>query len=155
MQQHVGVLQLLQRGLEGLDQVGGQLADEADGVGEQDFLRLVQLKAARGGVQRVEQSVVGLDVAPGQEVQQRALARVGVADDGHDGHGVALAPAALDAAHLAHLLQLLLELLDAAADVPAVGLELGLAGAAGADGRGAAAGRLAHQVRPHAGQAGE
>ena len=37
--------------------------------------------------------------------------------------------------------------------MPPVGLQLGLAGAAGADGRGAAGGGLPHQVGPHAGQA--
>ncbi len=155
MEQDVGVLQLLKRGLEGLDQMGGQLADEADGVREQHLLRLVELQAASRGVQRVEQAVVGLNIAAGEEVQERAFARVGVADDGHDGHGVALAAAALDAPDLAHLLQLLVQLLYFAPYMAAVGLKLRLAGAARAYGRAAAGGCLTYQVRPHAGQAGK
>ena len=128
------------------------VALKADGVREQHLLRLVQLQAAGGGVQRVEQAVVGRDLRAREGVQQRALAGVRIADDGHHGHGVALAAAALDGAHLAHLFQLFAQFLYLAADVPPVGLQLGLAGASGADGRGAAGGRLAHQVRPHARQ---
>ena len=63
MQQHVGVLQLFQRGLKGLNQVSGQFTDEADSVREQHFLCLVKFQAARSGVQGVEEAVVGLYVA--------------------------------------------------------------------------------------------
>ena len=66
MQQHVGVLQLFQRGLEGLDQVSEQFANEADSVREQHFLRLVKFQAAGGGVQGVEKTVVGLYIAAGE-----------------------------------------------------------------------------------------
>ena len=152
MQEHVGVLQLLQCGLEGLDEVGGQLADEADGVGDEGLLRLVELEAAGGRVEGVEQAVVCGDIGACEGVQQRGFAGVGVADDGDDGHGVALAPAALDAADLAHLFQLLAELLDLAPDVAAVGFELGLAGAARTYGGGSSRGGLAHEVAPHTGQ---
>ena len=155
MQQHVGVLQLLQRGLEGLHQVGRQLADEADGVGDERLLSLVQLQAPRRGVQGVEEPVVGRDLRAGQGVQKRGLARVGISDDGHDGHGVALAPLALDAADLAHLFKLLAQLLYLAPDVAAVGLQLGLAGAARAYWRRPARSGLAHQVGPHARQPGQ
>ena len=68
MQQHIGKAQLLQRGLEGLDQMGGQLADKAHRVRQQHLLGLVDAQAAGGGVQRVEQPVVGGDVRPGQAV---------------------------------------------------------------------------------------
>ena len=133
VQQHVGVGQLLERGLEGLDEMRGQLADEADRVGEQDLRRLVDLETARRGVERVEQAVVRRDVRAGKAVEQGGLARVGIADETDHRHRVLLAPAALGAAHAAHLAELFLELLDLAADVAAVGLELGLAGAARAD----------------------
>ena len=38
VQQHVGIAQLLKRRLEGFDEVRRQLADEADGVGQQHLL---------------------------------------------------------------------------------------------------------------------
>ena len=41
----------------------------------------------------------------------------------------------------------------AGADMAAVSFKLGFAGAARADGRGAAGGGLAHKVRPHSGKA--
>lgn len=76
MQEHVGVLQLLQCGLEGLDEVGGQLADEADGVGDEGLLRLVELEAAGGRVKGVEQAVVCGDIGACEGVQQRGFAGV-------------------------------------------------------------------------------
>ena len=153
MQQHVGICQLLERGLERLDQVCRQLADEADRVREQHLLRGVDAPAAGGRVERVEQAVVGRNVRPCQAVEQRGFSGVRVADERHDRQGVFLAAAALRAADLAHVLELGLQLLDLAANVAAVGFELGFAGAACADRRRAAGGRLAYKVRPHTGQA--
>ena len=153
VQQHVGICQLLECGLERLDQMRRQLADEADRVREQHLLRGVDAPAAGGRVERIEQAVVGRDVRPRQAVEQGGLSGVRVADERDDGHGVFLAAAALGAADLAHVLKFLLQLLDLAVDVAAVGLELRLAGAARADRRRAARGRLAHEVRPHTGQA--
>ena len=68
VQQHVGIGQLLERGLEGLDEMGGQLADEADCVGEQDLRRLVDLEPPRRGIECVEQAVVCRDVGAGEAV---------------------------------------------------------------------------------------
>ncbi len=54
VQQHVGIRQLLERGLERLDEVRGQLADEADGVLERPDLRrrevVVEHDQIRAGV---------------------------------------------------------------------------------------------------------
>ena len=108
-----------------------------------------------GGVQGVEEPVVGGDVAAGQVVQEGGLACVGVTHDGHHRHLVLDAPIPLDSSHPADVLQVLFQLLNLPADVPTVGLQLGLAGAAGADGGFTAGGGLAHQVPPHAGQPGE
>ena len=79
MEEHIGIAQLLQGGLEGLHQVVGQLADKAHGVGEQDLPRLVQLQTAGGGVQGIKEPVVGGDIRTGEPVEQGALAGVGVA----------------------------------------------------------------------------
>ena len=93
------------------------------------------------------------DVRVGEAVEERGFARVGVAHEADRRHRVLLAAPPLRAAHAAHVRELLLQLLDLAADVPPVALELGLAGAARADRARAARCGLPHEVRPHAGQA--
>ena len=85
---------------------------------------------------------------PDEGVEQGRLAGVRVADDGDGRHEAPVAAPGGGRPLLADVLDPLLHLLDPLADEPPVGLELGLAGAAGAD---AAAGP--RQVRPHAGQA--
>ena len=54
MDQQVGLRHFLQRGLEGLDQPVRQLADEADGICQEQILVGRQAQPARGGVQRGE-----------------------------------------------------------------------------------------------------
>ena len=91
---------------------------------------------------------------PGQRVQQRRLARVRVARQSHIGQMRALALGALDRPRRLHLLQPALQDRDAVARQPAVGLDLGLARAAGADAADAAAGAETLEVRPQAAHAG-
>ena len=69
----------------------------------------------------------------GEAVEQRALAGVGVADQGHSGHGNGLAALALLFADAAHGFEIELEMVDAALNAAAVGFKLGFAGAAGTD----------------------
>jgi hypothetical protein len=76
----------------------------------------------------------------GQAVEERALAGVGVAHQGHRGHRHRLAPLPLLLAHPAHRLQIELQLVDAPLNLPPVGFQLGFAGSAGAD----AAAQLRH-----------
>ena len=76
----------------------------------------------------------------GEGVEEGALAGVGVADQGDDGHGDGLAALALLAADAPDGFELLLDVVDAQIDLAAVGLELGFAGAPGAD----AAAELGH-----------
>lgn len=63
MEEQVGVAQLLQRGLKGLHQMVGQLADEAHGVAEQHGA-VSLISSVRVVVSGVERPVVGGDVAP-------------------------------------------------------------------------------------------
>ena len=81
--EQVGVGHDLERGLERLDQLVGQLAHEADGVGEQHRLAAGQVEAAGGGVEGGEEPVLDQHAGVGEAVEQRRLAGVGVADDGH------------------------------------------------------------------------
>jgi hypothetical protein len=112
--------------------------------------RVLQVKLAGGGVQRGEQLVGGIGAGLHQRVEQRRLARVGVADQG-DVEGVAaLALAALGGALALDLYQPLAGALDRVLDHPAVQFDLLFAGAAAhADAAG-----LALQVRPAPHQAG-
>ena len=58
VQEQVGVVQLLERGAEGGDQILRQVADEADGVGDDDLALLGEAQAAAGGVERGEELVL-------------------------------------------------------------------------------------------------
>ena len=58
MDEQVGVGRHLEGGAEGLDQLVGQLADEADGVGEQHGLAAGQLEPPGGGVEGGEEPVL-------------------------------------------------------------------------------------------------
>ena len=132
MEQQVGLERLLQRRSERVDELMRQLADEADGVGQQ-VSPPGDLERARGRVERVEEPVANADLGPGERVEQRRLAGVGVAGerDGRQRGAVALA-----AHHLARAVLLVepaLERGDSVARQPAVGLDLALARAPGAD----------------------
>ena len=97
VQDQVGEHGLLERRLERLDQLVGQLLDEADRVGEQ-VVAAGELEAAGGRVERVEEPVPHPDLGPGQRVEQRRLAGVGVAGEGDPGQRGAVAPRAHHAA---------------------------------------------------------
>ena len=151
MDQQVGFAGFAQGRAEGGHQLVRQVAHEADGVG-QHHVAAGQGDPAHGGVEGGEQLVGGVGVGAGQGVEQRRLAGVGVAHQGHARQLAAHAGAAhLGALHV-HLRQPGLELLDALLQQPAVGLELGLAGAAQADRTAALAVQVApaaHQARGH------
>ena len=68
VEQQVRVLQLLQRGLEGLYQLVGQLADESHRVGDHHVQGVADRQEAAGGVQGVKEPVVGGDARPGEAV---------------------------------------------------------------------------------------
>ena len=56
VQHEVGHGRLLERRAEGVDELVGQLADEADGVGQQ-IGPAVEPRRARAGIQRVEEAI--------------------------------------------------------------------------------------------------
>jgi len=64
VQQQVGLRHLFERGLERLDQMMRQVADEADGVGDDDIGVARQRQPSHGRVERREQLVGGVDAAP-------------------------------------------------------------------------------------------
>ena len=142
MQEQVGLAGLLERRLERGDQRVRQVADEPDGVREQDVPAAPELPALGPGVERGEELVLGQDVGVGQGVHQRGLAGVGVADQPDRRH---VAPAGdLALAAVLDLAELLLEVADPLGDEPAVLFELLLARAPDAD-----PALVARQVGPH------
>jgi hypothetical protein len=143
VQQHVRRHRLLQRCTERCDEVVGQLADEADGVGDQRLHAGLQLDDARGGIQRGEEPVLDEELRSRQRAQDGGLAGVGVADEG--GGELVGAALPLRGAAPGHDLELLAQVADAAADEAAVRLELRLARATEAD-----TAADPRQVRPHA-----
>ena len=130
------------------DELGRQLLDEADRVGEQRVAAGGQADAPRHRVQRGEEQVLGEHLGAREGVHQRALAGVRVADEGDDLHALPRATPTVQRALLAHGIDLAAQLRDPVAHELAVGLELALAGTAGAD-----APLEAFEVAPLAGQA--
>ena len=153
VQDEVGEPGLLQRGRERVHELVRQLADEADGVGHQERAALQAQRAGRR-IERVEQPVADADLGAGERVQQRRLAGVRVAGERHVGQVGALALGAHHGARGLDVVQSASEDRDAVAREPAVGLDLGLARAAGADAAHAAAGAETLEVRPQAAHAG-
>ena len=100
------------------------------------------------GIERGEELVLGHHRRSGQRVEQGALAGVGVADEGDDRNRHVPSAVAVVLAMGMDLGQLALDLDDPFAELAAVALELGLAGAAQTD----AADTLAREVGPQTGQ---
>ena len=148
LEQDVGPVDLLEGRPERVDELMGQLVDEADGVGDDRRLAVAQADLAAGRVEGREELVLGPgDLLADERVEQGRLARVRVADDADGRHQAPVASPGGGRALLADLVDPFLHLLDPLADDPPVGLELGLARAARAD---TAAGPA--QVGPHPGQ---
>ena len=133
----------LQGGTECLHQVVGKVPDESHGVGQREHPPVPGFGAAGGGIQGGEQRVLHEYTRARQPVQQRGLARVGVADDRHAGHPV---PAALGAFALpgdVHLAEPTAKLRDPVVDAAPIRFEFRFARPTAADARaacGAAAG---------------
>ena len=131
--EHRRLVDLLQRGAERGDQQGGQVVDEADGVGEQHLPATGNRAAASGGIEGGEELVLGHHRRSGQRVEQRALAGVRVPDEGDDRNRHVPSAVAVVLAMGMDVGQLALDMDDPFAELAAVALELGLTGAAQTD----------------------
>ena len=81
MEDQVGFGDLLEGGSERVEQVGGQVPDEPDGIGQDDLPLLGEAQAPARWIERGEELVFGVYARPGHGVEQGALAGVGVAHD--------------------------------------------------------------------------
>ena len=148
VQHDIGGQHLFQGGFEGFDQLRGQVADKADGVGEYDLAAVGKRGTASGGVQRGKECVLHQHAGAGHGVNERGLSGVGVAGNGYLRDSRALTLGTLDLTGGLHSAQLLAQPGHLRADAAAIRLDLGLTGTAQADaaiGAGAAA-RLARKV---------
>ena len=125
MEEEIGLASLLERRPEAGDQSVGKIANEANGVGEEDRAPAVELPTARARIEGGEELVGRQDVGARQPIQQRALAGIGVADEG-DGH-VVLAGLHLPLFPAVDLGDFGAEIVDPLLDEPAIDLELFLA----------------------------
>ena len=149
VQQQIRVRDLLQRRAERLDDVVRQVPDEPDGVGERVHPAVGRRRPAGGRVQGREQRVLDQDTGTGDLVQQRGLARVGVARDRDRRDRVPAALLAHRRPRALHVLQLAAQLGDLGVDPAPVGLDLGFTGTTATDtatGRADASTGLAGQV---------
>ena len=152
MEQQIRLGHLLQGGLEGLHEGCRQIPDEPHSVCKHDVSGALDAHPAHERIQGGEE-LIGHERTgarwPSQGVEQRGLAGVGVAHQGHGRHpGSAAAPLAALALPV-DALQPLTHGLDAHAEHPSVQLDLLFAGAAQAN-----AAPLPVQMRPTARHAG-
>ena len=153
VQEQISVDDFFQGGAERLDQLGGQMPDETDGIGEDHRPAVLELAAAGGGFQGGEQRVLHQNAGSGEGVEQAGLAGVGVADDRDGRHVTVPASAALGIADLLHIFDLAAQPRHPLPDAATVGLDLGLTGATGTDAAAAAAGPASlpgHRLAPTA-----
>lgn len=155
MDEEIGKSGFLQRGTETLHQVVWQVADEADGVGEQQLLAVGHGHAARAGIQGGEQFVLGEHFAFGELIEQGRFAGVGVTDDRSVWDGNAAALFSLGFALSAYIGEVSLKLVDAFVGKTAVDLELGFTFTTSCAGAAATLTTLTVKVSPHAGQSGK
>ena len=111
----------------------GQLADKAHRVHQQRLAAVGQFDGTAHAVQRGEQLIFHVHVRAGEAVEERGLARVGVAYQCHDGHAVLFPALAAQAALALNLFQLVLQIGQALADAAAVDFQLAFARTARAD----------------------
>lgn len=153
-EEDVGVGCLFQGCSEAGDEVGGEVADESDGVREHDAEAAAEVPLAGAADERGEDAIVGVRAAGGEGVEEGGLAGVGVSDEA-DGEVVDLAVADLAAFAFLDFVETCLEVELFALDESAVDFELLLAGATCADAGEATAADDAFEVVPHGAEARE
>ena len=148
MHQQVCLADLVERRFERLDELRRELADETDGVGQQER-EVVEDNLAHRGVERREELVLGENLALRDKVHERRFSHVRISDERHTDHRTTVRALY---GHLAvDLLEVLLEFGNAVADDASVGLDFALARTAA----GSRTAALPLEVGPQTRQAGQ
>ena len=121
MYKNVGVAHLIERSLERLHQVGGQLAYESHSVGEQEW-QVFYHDLATSGVERSKKLVLGKHFALAKQVHKRGLSHIRIAHKGYSRELAAIL--ALNGLLLVESAQALLQERDFVKNNSAVGLNL-------------------------------
>src|ERR1700730_19194276 len=101
MNEQIGFADFFERGLELLEQRVGKFSQEPDCIGEKDALFVRQNEAARGRIQRRKKFVLSYEIGASEQIQERGLASIGVADHSGDRPLMSLATCALARARTA------------------------------------------------------
>ena len=150
MEKNLGSLHLFEGGAEARNECVGKVADEADGIGEQDLAAGRKLQLPEFGVESSEHAGRFEHAGLGEGIEEGALASVGIADEGDNGDRDCLTALPLLMSDAANGVELGLDLGDAKVDLAAIGLELSFARASGSD----AAAKLRHSATA-SGEAGQ
>src|SRR3984957_11093315 len=106
MEKNFGSLDLFQSGPEAGNECGRKVADEADGIGEQDLAAGRKLQLSKFRVERCEHARRFEHTGLGEGIEEGALAGVGVADEGDHGDRYCLAALSLLMADAGHGVEL-------------------------------------------------
>ena len=147
MHQKIRLAHLVERRLERLDQLGRQLTDKPDGIGQQER-QVIDNHLANSRIECREQLILGKDITFAQQVHEGRLSDVRIAYQRHTDHLSAVLP--LDALLLVDIHQLTFQSRDLVEDDSLIGLQLRLTRTTHTDTT-----TLALQVCPQAGQAGQ
>ena len=85
MEEYVGVVEFFEGGFESGDEIFGEIADEPDGIGEDDFLESGESETAACRVECGEEEIFGVDVGLREGVKEGRFSGVCVADEAEDG----------------------------------------------------------------------
>ena len=130
MQDDIRLDDLFERGAKSRHEHGGQIRDEAHGIGQHDPCAVRQAKRPQRRVKRRKKHVLREDVCARQAIEQGRLAGIGVADERDNGERDIAPAAAMQAARFLHPFEVTLDAGDAFLDEASVGFDLGLAGTA-------------------------
>ncbi len=132
VEQDIGIVELFERRFEGGDEIFGKVADEADGIGEDDFFEFWEAQTAARRVERGKELIFGIDPGICQDVEKRRFSGVCVADEAENGDVLGVAFFALKFAAGLAVFELALQGLHAFAGFSAVHFEFCLARTAAA-----------------------
>src|SRR5579863_123838 len=133
MEQNLGLLYFFERRPKAGNQRVRQVPDKADRVAEQHAAAAWQFDPSQLGIERGEHARRLQHLCTSHPIEQRAFARIGVADQRHRGHRYSLAALALLAPNTLYRIEIEFDLVDAPLNLAAIGFELCFTGSAGAD----------------------